>query len=144
MRHALLVLLIGCSSGSDAPATSSGAEVEQPVETTETPSEERGTGGLCLPLVSGCGCAYVCAQSVRQIDETRHEVAHDHQDSRLDEAIVERRCFDAAGLAYPEEAAPPQATNCRDVFSDNSACGGECAPTTQYLDCHNEDGRCVP
>lgn len=143
MRHAMLVMMIGCSSGSDAPAASSGNEVEQ-AESPTAESPSAGTGGLCLPLVSGCGCAYVCAQSMRQIDETTHEVVHDHQDSRLDEAIVERRCFDAAGLAYPEEGAPPQATNCRDIFSDNTPCGGECIPSTQYLNCHNENGRCVP
>jgi hypothetical protein len=137
----MFVMLIGCSSGSDGPAASSGNEAEVPrVEE----GEGTGSGALCLPLVSGCGCAYVCAQSMRQIDATRHEVVHDHQDSRVDEAIVERRCFDAAGNAYPEQGAPREATNCRDVFSDNTPCGGECVPSTQYLNCHDENGRCVP
>ncbi|MFN7700706.1 MAG: hypothetical protein ACK5U8_22600 [Deltaproteobacteria bacterium] len=150
LRAQLVFAALGCivfvSGCSGAPAASSGGTAAEPAH-AETPAQARPTSSastLCLPLVSGCGCAYVCAQSLRQLDATRHDVVHDLLDSRTDEAVVERRCFDAAGHAYPEGGAPPEATNCRAVFYDLTPCGGECIPSTEYLDCHVIEGRCRP
>jgi hypothetical protein len=98
---------------------------------------------LCLPVVSGCGCAYVCGIGRRRPDG-RFDVNHDYQDSRVDEAALERRCFDAAGHTYPERGAPPDATRCIDVFYDLTPCGGECIPSTHFLDCVLRDGHCRP
>ena len=99
---------------------------------------------MCHPIVSGCGCAYQCGQAMRRHGRDGWLVAHDFQDSRLDEATVERMCFDAAGHASPAQSAPATATRCRDVFRAQTPCGGECIPTTQYLGCHAQGDRCVP
>jgi hypothetical protein len=97
---------------------------------------------LCHPIVNGCGCAYQCGQAMRAHGPGRWLVAHDLQDGRLDEATMERMCFDAAGHASPTSNAA--ATRCMDVFRDQTACGGECIPTAQYLGCHAQGDRCVP
>jgi hypothetical protein len=98
---------------------------------------------LCLPVVSGCGCAYVCGTSMRRNDDGSYEIVHDRLDSTTVTADVQQWCFDAAGHGSP--APPTGGTGCRDVFYDRSACGGECIPTTQYLACYvDNEGRCVP
>jgi len=71
-------------------------EPGETAETTETPTPTEDQH--CLPLVSGCGCAYVCARSLRRIDAERWAVVHDYQDSRVDEATIERWCFDETGV----------------------------------------------
>lgn len=124
------LLLAGC--GAAEPDAADPTAAPAPIE---APSE------LCAPLVSGCGCAYQCALGRARADG-RYDVTHDYQDSRVDEAALERRCFDAAGHAYPGPTA--EATRCLDVFSDLGACGGECIPSTQFLDCVLSEGRCAP
>lgn len=97
----------------------------------------------CLPLVSGCGCAYACAASVRALDGGVHEVAHARQDGRLDRATVERWCFDVDGRGGPASHAAASQTRCLDVFFDGTPCGGECIPRADLLTCASRDGRCV-
>lgn len=84
----------------------------------------------CLPIVSGCGCSYACAQAMRRNDDGSFDVAHDLQDSRLDRATIGRLCL-------PDG-------RCRDAFQDGTACGGECIPTDAHFTCHREGDRCVP
>jgi hypothetical protein len=101
---------------------------------------------VCHPIVSGCGCAYQCARGMRVDDTGRWQVTHDFQDSRLDDAVVERWCFDASGHGSRAGGAQVEATQCLDVFYDLTPCGGKCLPTVQYLRCHalaNED-YCAP
>ncbi len=112
----------------------------------ETPTPQVGStraDSLCLAVVHGCGCAYVCGLGRLRAD-AHYDVVHDFQDSRVDEMARERRCFDARGHAYPEDGAPADATRCIDVFYDLTPCGGECIPTTDYLDCVLVDDRCAP
>ena len=49
-----------------------------------TPRPAQPDGKRCLPLVNGCGCAYVCAQTFRIDVDGTHQVVHAFQDSRLD------------------------------------------------------------
>lgn len=100
-------------------------------------------GDVCAPLVSGCGCAYQCGLG-RPRPDGRYDVTHDFQDSRVDLAALGRRCFDAEGRAYHEGAAPAAATRCIDVLDDLGACGGECIPSVDFLDCALSEGRCAP
>lgn len=103
----------------------------------------RGASALCLPLVSGCGCAYRCGTSVRRNADGTYEIIHDGLDSTTVTAEVQSWCFDEAGRGSPATAAG--GTGCREVFYDRSGCGGECVPTTPYLTCHLADGGgCVP
>ena len=92
-----------------------------------------------LPLVSGCGCAYQCAHSVRHKPDGVWDVTHDYLDSTTVSAVIERRCFDEKGHAYPEAGAPKDATYCRRVFYDRTPCGGECIPTTTFVKCGGTD-----
>jgi hypothetical protein len=112
-------------------------------EPTPAPSAPIAEGARCLPVVHGCGCAYACGLGSRR-DDGRYDVTHDFQDSRADVADLERRCFDAAGHAFSEAGAPPEATRCIGVFYDRTPCGGECIQTTAYLDCALADRRCAP
>lgn len=117
------------------PADAGSRDAGARVEVAEAP--------LCLPVVSGCGCAYVCGSSIRRNDDRSYEIVHDFLDSATVTADVQRWCFDEAGHGSP--ASSGGGTGCSDVFYDRSACGGECIPTTQYLTCHAADeGRCVP
>jgi len=144
----LILLLVGCSSStpsSSGPVTQEREEREEPDQReTARESPETDGEGLCLPLVNGCGCAYVCAQAVQRGEGDRWMVSHDYQDSRLDEAAIERRCFDESGVSSPDTDAPPVGTVCKDVFYDLSPCGGECAPTTEFLNCHLVGHSCRP
>jgi len=98
----------------------------------------------CHPVVSGCGCAYECARGVRSSSEGRGmaawQITDDSRDSRTDEAVLTRWCFDHAGHAQR----PGPGTHCLDVFLDRTACGGECIPTTEYLGCHAVGDGCKP
>lgn len=96
----------------------------------------------CLPVVSGCGCAYQCGRAMKKTD-VGWMISHDLQDSRLDEAEVARWCFDALGRGAPSAVAPANATRCLDVFYDRSACGGECIPRTEFLSCRDTGVRCA-
>ena len=127
------LLLAGCGAAEREAPEPSAPSTPAPVEAP--PAE------VCAPLVSGCGCAYQCALGRRRPDG-RYDVTHDYQDSRVDQAALERRCFDAAGRAYPGPTA--ETPRCLDVFSEVEICGGECIPSTQFLDCVLSDGRCAP
>lgn len=100
-------------------------------------------GPRCLPIVSGCGCAYACASTVHLLDGGVHEVAHDLQDSRLDRVTVARWCFDAAGHGSPERRANPAQRDCVEVFFDGTPCGGECIPRTDVLRCASVENHCA-
>lgn len=122
-----------------APAPAS-APIAPSVSAVTATDAER---ALCLPIVSGCGCAYACAWSVRRIDVTTYEVAHDFQDSRLDRVVVERACFDAAGTRTSHTAESGSPSGCIDVFYDRTPCGGECIPRPEYLHCGFVGERCT-
>jgi hypothetical protein len=143
MRVVLALIALGACSGDDAGTTTATAD---PSTGTETPPAGPPSGPiedtLCLPLVTGCGCAIACSAVMNRVGD-RYEIVREFPDARLERATLERRCFDARGSAYPEDGAPPEATNCRDVFYDQSPCGGECIPTVEFLSCHIEDHRCV-
>lgn len=120
-----LVIFAGCG-----PARSSSPDTVAPA--TAAPSAPaRGPDELCMPLVSGCGCSYVCAWSrLRNADGT-YEVNHDLQDSRSDTVTIGQLCL-------PDG-------RCRDAFLDPQICGGECVPTDAHWSCHfTDDGRCIP
>ena len=142
---ALVAAALGCSTPTPEPAPQPAqVAIQEPGETAETtetptPTEDQ----HCLPLVSGCGCAYVCARSLRRIDAERWAVVHDYQDSRVDEATIERWCFDETGVGSSAETGSTGEA-CQDVFYDRTPCGGECAPTTDFLECHFVDDRCIP
>lgn len=106
--------------------------------------DDAASDALCLPLVSGCGCAHACALGTRDLGEGRHEIARDPQDHRGEVAVVQRWCFDARGTGSPAEAAPAGATRCQDVFYDRTPCGGECIPDLRFLSCRFAEGRCAP
>jgi len=95
-------------------------------------------------VVSGCGCAYACGESIRVNDDGTHEVVHDLQDSATTTSTVERWCFDAAGHGNPQEANAPAGATCLDIFYDRTPCGGECIPSTRYMSCRSEGGSCSP
>jgi hypothetical protein len=140
MEIAALVLVVpGCRSPTPPPepVSTPGAEDGQPEPQVQSSEHE----ALCLPVVSGCGCAYVCGESIRRNADGMYEVVHDFLDSTTVIATVERWCFDTAGHGSP--ALPTEGTRCRDVFFDRSPCGGECIPTTAYLGCRVVEGRCV-
>ena len=132
-----LLLAISCRSTATPPDRGAHpASITAPAPTTPD------AGPLCLPLVSGCGCAYACAQAVRRTGAQTYEVSHFGQDSRLDTAQVERWCFDAQGHGSPfNQAIAPQGP-CRQVFYDRTPCGGECIPSLQFLQCVMAEGRC--
>lgn len=120
-----LVFVLGCGR-SAPPHAVADRVVDAPVSVD---------AGWSLPLVSGCGCAYQCAHAVRQGPDGVWEVTHDLLDSTTVRAVVERRCFDDRGNAYPEAGAPKEAKLCRQVFYDRTPCAGECIPTTAFLRC---------
>jgi hypothetical protein len=143
-RMALVTLglagLLGCGGSPDRDESTEPAPAVEPGE-----AEEAAESGLCLPLVSGCGCAYVCASAMRELGEGRYEVSHDYQDSRLDEAVVQGWCFDPEGRGSPQPGAPETHQNCLDVFFDQTPCGGECIPSTDFLACRRPpEGSCGP
>ena len=131
---ALVVALLACTRA--PPSGSSPAR-------TATAAQPRDEGRRCLPLVSGCGCASVCALTMHTRDGGVHEVSHDLQDSRLDRATVARWCFDADGRGSPAERASATERNCIEVFFDGSPCGGECIPRADLLRCTLTEGRCA-
>jgi len=122
-----LLLVLGC--GRSAPPHA----IADPV--VDAHVRVSSDAGLSLPLVSGCGCAYQCAHALRQGTDGIWEVTHDFLDSTTVRAVIERRCFDDKGHAYPEVGAPKEATLCRQVFYDRTPCGGECIPTTTFVRC---------
>jgi hypothetical protein len=122
----LLFLLAGCTESKAPHAIADPAADARPAPPKEV---------LSLPLVSGCGCAYRCAQGVRPRGDGGWDITHDLLDSTTMPATIERWCFDAKGHGYPEIGAPKEATDCQRVFHDRSPCGGECIPSTQYLHC---------
>ena len=145
------MMLVACACGAPptgepgTPSDARRAPIEpRPVEAASPSTEAAEDGALCLPIVSGCGCAYQCAWSVHALADGTHQVAHDFLDSALVDATVERHCFDAAGHGSPARGAPADATRCLDVFYDGSACGGGCIASTEYLDCRSVDDRCAP
>lgn len=159
MRHvrwfvliAVLVQVVnGCGSSpppldqTSAPSTEPETGVPVPPEGVE---EERGCprehGGRCLPVVSGCGCAYVCGESIRCNPDGTYEIVHDFLDSATVSASVERWCFDAAGHGSPEAREGEVASAaCLEVFFDGTPCGGECIPTTEFSRCGVVEGRCA-
>ncbi len=91
----------------------------------------------CLPIVSGCGCAYQCARGLEENAAGQWRVVHEHLRSTTILATIERRCFDALGHVVATSE------RCLDVFDDRSPCTGKCAPTTEYLDCRADGDRCV-
>lgn len=90
-----------------------------------------------LPLVSGCGCAYACATGILQNDQWLATL--DHYDSRVDPVSLERWCFTEVGSGHPQGESGDSG-RCMDVFYDQTACGGECIPSTEFLRCP-PDGR---
>ncbi|MEI8254036.1 MAG: hypothetical protein WCJ30_00020 [Deltaproteobacteria bacterium] len=143
-RVLLALVASGCASPRRA-ATQPSPPSTRPAAAAPAPPDAPDSGaGLCLPLVSGCGCAYVCARSLRRVDARAHEVVHDLQDSRHDRATVERWCFDDAGHGAPERAASGPMHRCTDVFYDGTPCGGECIASPQNTRCEVIEGRCRP
>lgn len=144
------VVMSSCGSTSPPPE-----QAFQEVSTQEAPAQEEATreapdaqvtndGSLrCLPVVNGCGCAYVCGHAISENADGSFEVVHDFQDSATTNVVIARWCFDDAGRGSPESTAPSEA-HCKDVFDERSSCGGECIPTTEFLSCHIEEGNCVP
>lgn len=132
-----------------AAACTRGAPPSAPPPAVTTPLATRPAvtapvdGPRCLPIVSGCGCAYACASTVHLLDGGVHEVAHDLQDSRLDRVTVARWCFDAAGHGAPEQHANPAQRDCIEVFFDGTPCGGECIPRTDVLRCASVENHCA-
>jgi len=148
MRTAVaLALVAACSRGAPPPAASpvSVPPPDAPVVAPRTdPVAARAAERRCLPLVSGCGCAYVCALTMNLLPDGAHEVTHDLQDSRVDRATIERWCFDAAGHGSPASAARADQRQCMEVFFDGTGCGGECVPRTDVLRCALVGTRCAP
>ena len=150
-----LLGLAGCAKPVAPAATSSGTPTSapqspastQPAMATATVAASAPAAAAeprCLPLVSGCGCAYVCAESMFQLDATHFDVVHDLQDSRLDRVTIERWCFDAQGHGTPEAANQAKGARCLEVFFDDTPCGGECIPSVEMLRCQHVAGRCAP
>ena len=106
------------------------AEASEPAAPTEAAARP------CLPLISGCGCAFACAQSTEIIAEGQHRVTHDALDSGSVEASQERRCFDEHGALVPD------GSECMEVFVIASRCGGGCVTDMRFLDCGIVDGSC--
>jgi hypothetical protein len=145
MRTAVtLALLAACSRGTPPPTAAPAPPTVAPVATPAAPITARTNERRCLPLVSGCGCASVCALTMNLLPDGAHEVTHDLQDSRLDRATIERWCFDAAGHGSPAQGARAEQRQCLDVFFDGTACGGECIPRTDVLRCALVGTRCAP
>ncbi len=101
-----------------------------------------GAENLCLPLVSGCGCAYACGASADLNADGTYQVTRVGGGSGPAAASVERWCFGSTGLGRPDPGS--EGSDCKDVFYDRTPCGGECIPTTDFLGCHLEDEQCVP
>jgi hypothetical protein len=140
-----LVLSTACGATEREPAsttepapvsTASEPPVAEPPPTE--PAEAR-----CLPIIHGCGCAYQCALGEPR-EDGRWDVTHAAQDSRIDVATLERRCFDTQGRSFLESDDLPDPVRCMDVYYDQSPCGGECIPTTEFLDCAIREGSCAP
>lgn len=132
--------LMACGAESPADATS-GPVVTASSEPTSAPPEAF-QPRLCLPLVSGCGCADRCADGLQQADGS-WGVVRPFGDSALDEVTLGRRCFDPRGVSFHEGSAPEGAELCVDVFLADQVCGGECVPRTEFLRCALEDGTCA-
>jgi hypothetical protein len=134
MRAAPLVIaLAACSAG--AP--------EQPAAVHAANETAAPT---CRPLVSGCGCAYACAEGFEETSPKRWRVIHDGLDSTTIDAVLQDWCFDEAGHGFPVHAIntpPPTDRRCIEVFYDQSPCGGECIPTTEHLGCAAAGDRCA-
>lgn len=107
------------------------------------PTTSSGQARACLPLVGGCGCADRCGDGFQQSDGS-WGIVEEMADSALAPVDRRRRCFDAAGRSYPVTGAPPEASDCRDVFELPQDCGGECEPRTEFLRCGFRDGKCKP
>ena len=143
------LLFAACGSGQGSPASEAPASEapasEAPV--SETPASTQGTteqARRCLPVVHGCGCAERCGDGFQQADGS-WGIVRPMGDSALEAVTLERRCFDSTGVSYPEEGHPPAASNCIDVFYDQTPCGGECIPRTDFLSCAlNDEGNCAP
>ena len=142
MTHRWFLLLTLSMTACATRRSAAPHAVPQPHTANDAPPAVTGSDAPCLPLVSGCGCAYICASGFRRIDDRTYDVVHDLQDSRLDRATIERWCFDAAGHGAPARAANATMTRCRDVFFDGSPCGGECIPGVLSGRCEIIDGRC--
>lgn len=137
MRRVLVLLaVLAAACGAPRAADTAPPASEQAGERTPAASEAAASAPddqddlPCLPIVSGCGCSYACAQAVRRNDDGSFEVSHDLQDSRLDRATIGRLCL-------PDG-------RCREAFEDGTACGGECIPTDAHFGCHRDGDRCVP
>lgn len=134
MRRALLlaVLLASCGTAHapEAAPPPAPARPPEPAARATEPTSATDDELPCLPIVSGCGCSYACAQAMRRNADGSFDVAHDLQDSRLDRATLGRLCL-------PDG-------RCRDAFQDGTACGGECIPTDAHFGCHREADRCIP
>ncbi len=102
-----------------------------------------GSGAVCHPIVSRCGCAHQCATGLAQTSNGPWSVWHDSLDSASVQASLERWCFDDAGNGSPASVAPSRAKRCLDVFVEKQECSGGCGPTTAYLSCHAEGDRCT-
>jgi hypothetical protein len=125
----LLVLLAVLAAACGAPRA---ADTAPPPAASEEGAASAPTDDElpCLPIVSGCGCSYSCAQAIRRNDDGSFEVSHDLQDSRLDRATIVRLCL-------PDG-------RCREAFEDGTPCGGECIPTDAHFGCRRDGNRCVP
>lgn len=130
-RGWVVASLLTLACGKSAPVH---AVADPAADARSAPSAEPESESF-LPLVSGCGCAYQCARSIRRGPDGVWDVTHDFLDSTTVSAVIERWCFDDKGHAYPEAGAPKDATFCRRVFYDRSPCGGECIPTTKFMRC---------
>lgn len=141
-------MIVGCSRQPRAVSVSAATVARDASGVTRVVdalvAEVPGRGPRCLPLVSGCGCAWVCAMTMHVLPDGAHEVVHDLQDSALARATVERWCFDDEGHGSPAAAARPTQRRCLDVFYDGSGCGGECIPRTDLLRCGLVGTRCAP
>lgn len=135
MRAAVLTLLLVAACGATATPAKPAVEV---VAVTA----DGGSGPLCLPVVSGCGCAYACGTSLRRNADGTYEIVHDLLDSATVIAERARWCFDDAGRGTPAFAAEPAGQGCIDVFYDRTSCGGECIPQTAHLRCRAVEGAC--
>jgi hypothetical protein len=141
-----MTAVAGCSGSARAPAASDTRSAAATVERDAEPaaSVDGESDVLCLPVVSGCGCAYACGTPVRRNDDGTWEITHDFMDRATLTASVERRCFTPDGHSWPETVAGDADVGpCRDVFYDRSACGGECIPTPQFTVCVRTGDRCL-
>ena len=147
-RAGLVTLALTATSCTRAPSAPPQPPIarapEAPDATATAVPPSRPDPRRCLPLVSGCGCATVCALTMRVLPDGAHEVTHDHQDSRLDRATIERWCFDDTGRGSPAIVANASQRRCISVFYDGSSCGGECIPSLDALRCTRVGARCAP